>query len=89
MCRDVNRGNQTGFMVPRVNLYEGVRGDTYRSYLRPVRDRNNLTILKNGRVLRYRVHETVHVLLNKGFGSYCFNFFKDLFCLRGSSPSLP
>ena len=52
MCRDVNRGNQTGFMVPRVNLYEGVRGDTYRSYLRPVMDRDNLTILKNARVLR-------------------------------------
>jgi hypothetical protein len=39
-------------MVPQVNLVEGRRGDTYRSYLRPVIDKPNLTVLKNARVLR-------------------------------------
>jgi hypothetical protein len=39
-------------MVPKVNIEGGTRGDTYRTYLRPVLDRPNLTVLKNARVLK-------------------------------------
>ena len=48
---DMNGANQTGFMVPQVNHRDGLRADTYRTYLKQAKHRSNLVILKNARVL--------------------------------------
>merc|ERR1719357_223233 len=47
----MNGDNQTGFMLPQVNMRDGLRADTYRTYIKEAKYRTNLVILKNARVL--------------------------------------
>jgi len=54
---DMNGVNQTGFMLPQVNHRDGLRADTYRTYLRQAKYRNNLVILKNTRVLKILIED--------------------------------
>ncbi|MGO3153726.1 MAG: GMC family oxidoreductase [Galactobacter sp.] len=55
---DYNDGHAEGVSRMQLNLRDGLRLSTWRAYLRPVQDHQNLTLITGGRVLKLIVEAT-------------------------------